>query len=126
MRVGRDKIDLLMELTDKELGLKEREKKYQSILSAKERQGEYATLNINLKQKKSPTIWPENSLDQFKDRLRKAFDNSLGILRDLVGGSIEIFFRVIQVVVYIFIIGIILAVFYRLTRGLFGWILRRK
>ena len=126
MRVGRDKIDLLMQLTEKELGLKEKEKIYQSLLSLKERQGEYATLNVNLRQKRSPTIWPENVLDQFKDRLRRSFDNSSEILRDSIGGSIEIFFRAIQIAVYIFIIGIVLAIFYRLTRGLFAWIVRKK
>ena len=126
MRVGRDKIDLLMQLTEKELGLKEKEKIYQSLLSSKERQGEYATLNVNLRQKQSPTIWPENVLDQFKDRLRRSFDNSFAILRDLIGGSIEIFFRSLQIIIYIFIIGIVLATFYRLTRGLFGWIVRKK
>jgi len=126
MEVGKDKIDLLMHLTDKELGLKEKEKTYQSILSSKERQGEYATLNVNLKQKKSPTVWPENVLDQFKDRLRKALENTLGILKDLIGGSIEIFFKAIQIAVYIFIVGIVLTVFYRLGRVLFRWIIRKK
>ncbi len=126
MRLGRDKIDLLMQMTDKQLELKERERRYQSMLASKERQGEYSTLNVNLRQKQSPTIWPENVLDQFKDRMRRALDNSFGILRDVIGGSIEIFFRAVQVVLYIFIVGMVLAVFYRLTRGLFGWIVRKK
>ena len=126
MRAGKDKIDLLMQLTDKQLGLKERERKYQSLLSSKERQGEYATLNVSLRQRQSPTIWPENVLDQFKDRLRRASDNSFAILRDLIGGSIEIFFRAVQIAVYIFIVGIVLAVFYRLTRRLFGWIVGKN
>ena len=126
MRVGKDKIDLLMHLTDKELGLKEKERNYQRVVSSKERQGEYATLNVNLREKKSPTIWPENVLDQFKDRLRKAIDNTVAILRDTIGGSIEIFFRAIQIAVYIFIVGIVVAVFYRLGKILFRWIIRKK
>lgn len=126
MKVGKDKIDLLMQLTDKELGLKERERNYQSILSSKEKQSEYATLNVNLRQKKSPSIWPENILDQFKDRLRRSFDNTLAILKDLIGGSIEIFFRAVQIIVYIFIVGIVLAVFYRLTRKLFRWLIEKN
>jgi len=126
MSVGKDKIELLMQLTDKELGLKEKERTYQNILSSKERRGEYATLNVNLKQKKSPTIWPENVLDQFKDRLRTALDNTIKTLKDLVGGSIEIFFKAIQIAVYIFIVGIVLAGFYRLGRELFRLIVRKK
>jgi len=126
MPVGRDQIELLMLVTDKELLLKEKERNYQGIVSSKEKQGEYATLNVNLREKKSPTIWPENVLDQFKDRLRTAIDNTVEILKDLIGSSIEIFFRAIQVAVYIFIVGIVVAVFYRLGRLLFKWIIRKK
>lgn len=126
MVVGRDKIELLMQLTDKELILKEKERNYQNIVSSKERQGEYATLNVNLSQRKSPTVWPENVLDQFKDRLRTAIDNTVKILKELIGGSIEIFFRAIQIAVYILIIGIVLAGFYRLGKILFRWIIKKK
>jgi len=126
MMVSKNKIDLLMEVTDKELILKQKEKNYQGIVSSKEKQGEYATLSVSLKEKKSPTIWPENVLDQFKDRLRKAFDNTVEILKDLIGGSIEIFFRAIQIAVYIFIIGIVVAVFYRLGKIFSRWIIRKK
>ena len=126
MMVSKNKIDLLMEVTDKELILKQKEKNYQGIVSSKERQGEYATLNVGLNEKKSPTVWPENVWSQFKDRLRTAIDNAAEILRDLIGGSIEIFFRAIQIAVYIFIIGIVVAVFYRLGRILFRWILRKR
>jgi hypothetical protein len=126
MAVGKDKIDLLMYLTNQEVILKEKERNYQGVVSSKEKQGEYATLNANLSQKKSPTIWPENVLDQFKDRLRTAVDNTVEILKELMGASIEIFFRAIQIAVYIFIVGIVVAVFYRLGRLLFKWIIGKK
>jgi hypothetical protein len=126
MRVGKDKIDLLMQLTDKELKLKEKERNYQRALSSKEKRGEYATLNVSLREKKSPTVWPENVLDQFKDRLRRALDNVVKILKDLMGGSIELFFQLIQFAVYIFIIGIVAAAFYRLGKILFRLIIRKK
>jgi len=126
MIVSKNKIDLLMEVTDKELLLKQKERNYQGIVSSKEKQGEYATLSVNLREKKSPTIWPENVLNQFKDRLRIAFDNTVKILKELIGGSIEIFFRAIQVAVYIFIVGIVLAGFYCLGRRLFRLIIRKK
>jgi len=126
MTVGRDKIDLLMQLTDKQLLLKEKEKKYQRMVSSKERQGEYAMININLKEKKSPAIWPENVLDQFKDRLRNALENTLDILKDLIGGSIEIFFRAIQIATYIIIIAMVFAAFYRLGNILYKLIIKKK
>lgn len=126
MVVSKDKIELLMELTNKELELKSKERNYQNIVSSKERQGEYATLNVNLREKKSPTIWPENVLDRFKDRLRTAIDNTIEILKDLVGGIIEIFFRAIQIAIYIFIVGIVGAVFYRFGRVLFRLIIKER
>jgi len=125
MRIGKDKIELLMQLTDKELQLKQKEKGYQREISSQEKRGEYANLNVVIKEKKSPKIWPEDVLARFKDRLRDALDNTVEILNNLVGGTIELFFRVIQIAVYIFTVVIILAVFYRLCRGLFRRIIGR-
>ncbi len=119
MAVGKDKIELLMRLTEKELQLKSKEKGYQREISSRERRGEYATLQVDIKQKKSPKILPENVLDRFKDRIRIALENVVDILKDLIGGSIELFFRVVQIVVYLFIIGIIVVASYRLGKGLF-------
>ncbi len=118
MDVGRNKIELLMELTEKELELKRKEKDYQRKISFQEKRGEYATLHINITQKKSPKIWPENVLNQFKDRIRRALANVIKILRDLIGGGIELFFKVIQLGVYAFIIVIVVAGFYRLGKSL--------
>ncbi|MCD6528510.1 hypothetical protein J7K44_02635, partial [bacterium] len=75
-------------------------------------------------QRKSPKILPENVWNEFKDRIRKALENVVDILKDLIGGSIELFFRVLQIVVYLFIIGVIVAVFYRLVKGLFRRLIR--
>jgi len=124
MAVGKDKIELLMRLTEKELELKRREKNYQREISFQERRGKYATLQVSIKQRKSPKILPENVWNEFKDRLRRALENVVDILKDLIGGSIELFFKAIQVAVYLFIIGIIIAVFYRLGKGLFRRLIR--
>jgi len=124
MAVGKDKIELLMRVTEKELELKRKEKTYQREISSQERRGEYATLQIGIKQKKSPRILPENILDQFKDRIRRALENVVDILKDLIGGSIELFFRTVQIVVYLFIIGIVVLVSYRLGKGLFRRIVK--
>jgi len=124
MAVGKDKIELLMRLTEKELELKRKERNYQREISFQERRGEYATLQVGIKQKKSPKILPENVLDQFKDRIRTALENVVTILKDLVGGSIELFFRAIQIGVYLFILGVVIAGFYRLGKGLFRRLIR--
>ena len=124
MAVGKDKIELLMRLTEKELELKRREKNYQREISFQERRGKYATLQVSIKQRKSPKILPENVWNEFKDRLRRALENVVDILKDLIGGGIELFFKAIQVAVYLFIIGIIIAVFYRLGKGLFRRLIR--
>ncbi len=126
MEIGKDKIQLLMDLTNKELELKSKERRYQREISSQKRRGEYASLYVSIKQLKSPRIWPENVLNQFKDRLRKAFANVITILKDLVGGGIELFFKVIQIVVYLFIVGVVVAGFYRLTGKLFRDLVRKK
>ncbi|MCD6085944.1 DUF4349 domain-containing protein [bacterium] len=124
MVVGKDKIELLMKLTEKELELKRREKSYQREISFQERRGEYATLQVSIKQRKSPKILPENVWNEFKDRIRRALENVVDILKDLIGGGIELFFKAIQLVVYLFIIAIVIGVFYKLARKLFRRLFR--
>ena len=124
MKVGKDKIDLLMKLTDKELELKRKERNYQREISSQKRRGEYATLQVAIKQKKSPKIWPENVLDQFKDRIRRALENVVDILKEMIGGGIELFFKAVQLAVYIFIIGIVAVGFYRVGKELFRRLIR--
>lgn len=125
MEVGKDKIELLMQTTNKELELKSRERAYEREISRQKRRGEYATLNVSIEQRKTPEIWPEYVFARFKDRIRIALDHTVEILKDLIGGAIEIFFKALQIVVYIFIIGIIVTGTYRLTKGIFRKILKR-
>jgi len=120
MPAGRDKIELLMKLTDKELEIKRKERSYQREISYEERRGMYATLEVSLKQKKSPKIWPENVLAQFKDRIRKALENVVEILKDLIGGSIELFFKVIQIAIYLLIIALVAGFFFKIGKKLLG------
>lgn len=109
MPVSTAKINLLMELTEKELSLKTREKDFQRETSAKERTGKYATFYLNLKQEKSPKIWPENVLNRFKVRIKIIPEIVTNTFMDLIAESVEIFVRTIQIVIYIFIIGIVVA-----------------
>jgi len=124
MAVGKDKIELLMRLTEKELELKRKEKSYQREISFQERRGKYATLQVSIKQRKSPKILPENVWNEFKDRIRKALENVVDILKDLIGGGIELFFKAIQVAIYLFIVAIVIGVFYKLAKKLFRRLFR--
>ena len=124
MAVGKDKIELLMRLTEKELELKRREKSYQREISFQERRGKYATLQVSIKQRKSPKILPENVWNEFKDRIRKALENVVDILKDLIGGGIELFFKAIQVAIYLFIVAIVIGLFYKSAKKLFRRLFR--
>jgi len=124
MAVGKDKIELLMRLTEKELELKRKERSYQREISSQRRRGEYASLQVSIKQRKSPKILPENVWNEFKDRLRRALENVVDILKDLIGGSIELFFKSIQIAVYLFIIGAVIVGFYQLGKRLFRKLIR--
>jgi len=124
MPVGKDKIELLMRLTEKELEIKRKERSYQREISSQKRRGEYATLQVTLKQRKSPKILPENVWNEFKDRIRKALENVVDILKDLIGGGIELFFKAIQLAIYLFIIAIVIGVFYKLAKKLLKGLFR--
>ena len=124
MAVGKDKIELLMRLTEKELELKRKERSYQREISSQKRRGEYATLQVTLKQRKSPKILPENVWNEFKDRIRKALENVVDILKDLIGGGIELFFKAIQIAIYLFIIAIVIGLFYKLAKKLLKGLFR--
>jgi len=124
MSVGKDKIELLMKLTEKELELKRKERSYQREISFQKRRGEYASLQVSIKQRKSPKILPENVWNEFKDRIRKALENVVGILKDLIGGGIELFFKAIQIAVYLFIVAIVIGLFYKLAKKLLKGLFR--
>lgn len=126
MPVSTAKINLLMELTEKELPLKTREKDFQREISAKERRREYATLYLNLKQEKTPKIWPENVLNRFKDRIKIMLEIVTNTFMDLIARSVEIFVRTIQIVIYIFIIGIVVATTLKIAQIVYRKIWKRS
>jgi hypothetical protein len=119
MKISEEKIELLMKVTDKELLLKQEERQYQREILTKKRQGDFASLNLTIEQKRVAKIWPENVLNRLKDRLRIAFDNSVEILRNTIGGGIELFFKVIQGIFYLAIIVIPLAITWRIGKTIY-------
>lgn len=124
MPIGDKKISLLMNLTNQELALKQKEKNYQRELSSKEKEGDLATLNITIEQRKAAKLWPEDIGNNFKDRLSTAFKTSITILDNIVGGSIELFFRVIELIVFAIIIIIPVVFTWRIVRIIY-WRYRR-
>jgi len=67
---------------------------------------------------------PENVWNEFKDRLRRALENVVDILKDLIGGGIELFFKAIQVAIYLFIVAIVIGLFYKSAKKLFRRLFR--
>lgn len=119
MNIGEEKLDMLMRVTEKELTLLEKKKGYERDLSGKQRRSDYATLNIELREKKSVDIGPENIGNRFKNKVKNMLDTIVDILISTLTFGVELFFRVIQLIVYLIIIIIPLALVYRLGKKIY-------
>lgn len=118
MSVGEEKIRLLMETTKAELDLKQREKNFERSLTGKKRQGEFATVVLNLEQKVKAELWPENIGNKFRDGFKRALESILDSFVSLSTGSIALFFKVIEWLIYALIIIIPTLVVYKILKRL--------
>jgi len=119
MDLTEEKLDLLMQVTDKELEIMRKKKEYARDLSGKQRRSDFATLNIELREKKAVDIGPENIGNRFKNKVKDMLDSIVTILIDTVTFGVTLFFRVIQLIVYLIIIVIPLALIYKLGKKVY-------
>lgn len=116
MENNREKMDLLMELTEKELDLKEKQDNYERDLSREEMRGDMATVNVMIKEKKSVKVIPQNIGNRFKNKVQDMLDSIVNILMNIVTFGVTLFFRVIQIIIYLIIIIVPLAFAYKLGK----------
>lgn len=113
------KLELLMKITKKELWVTERIKRYQRQLSEKKQKGEYATVSVGIRERKKVDMWPENLGNRFNSKLKDMTDNVVETLMNTVTGGVELFFKVIQWIVYFLIVVAPLFLIYKLGRKIY-------
>ncbi|MFB6217289.1 MAG: DUF4349 domain-containing protein, partial [Candidatus Aenigmatarchaeota archaeon] len=75
MELGKKKLDLLMQITEKELEIKEKMKHYQRELGEKRKMAKYSTVRITLEERRVVDIAPENIGNRFNQRVKEMLDN---------------------------------------------------
>ena len=98
-----EKLELLMQVTDKKLDLQQQKKEYERDLSDIRQRSDYATLRITIKEDKSVEVLPDNLGNRFKQNVQDMIDSVTTILMDIVTHSITIFFQVVKLFIYAFI-----------------------
>ncbi|MEA2003341.1 MAG: DUF4349 domain-containing protein [archaeon] len=119
-------INLLFEITEKELEIKGLERRYSSSLSGKEERSDYSTLNVVLQEKKEISIMPEDLGDELRLKIKRALDEIANSLMDIVTGSIVVFVSTIKYVIYFIVIAIPLILGFRVMKWIYkkiskGW-----
>lgn len=119
MEVSEERIDLLMRITEKELELQERQKRYLRQLSSAQQRSSMATVNVELRERKDVDLAPDNVWNRFKDAVKEMLDSIVEITINTVTGGITLFFRVLQLIVYAVIVLVPLGLAYRAGRRLY-------
>jgi len=113
-------INLLFEITEKELEIKRLERQYSSSLSGKEERSDYSTLSVVLEEKKDISIMPEDLGDELRLKIKRALDEIANSLMDIVTGSIVVFVSAIKYVIYFIVIAIPLLLGFRVMKRIYG------
>ncbi len=113
-------INLLFEITEKELEIKRLERQYSSSLSGKEERSDYSTLTVTLQEKKEINMMPEDLGDELKLKIKRALDEIANSLMDIVTGSIVVFVSAIKYVIYFIVIAIPLILGFRVMKRIYG------
>lgn len=119
MQTSPEKMDLLMEVTEKQLEIQDKKKRYERDLSEKQRRSDEATLHVTIKEDKAVEILPDNIGNRFRESLQDTIDALVGMAVGLVTDGVTLFFRVVQIILYFIIAIIPVAVAYRLGMTLY-------
>ena len=116
MNNNAEKLDLLMQITEKQLQLKEKRNQYENSLSDKQQRGDYATLKIELNEKREIDLVPDDLGQRFRNEVNDMVDNVSNTLISTVTGGVEIFFEAIKYIVYLAIVAVPLSFAWRIGR----------
>lgn len=115
-----EKLDLLMQVTEKELEAKEKQGMYERQLSDKEKRGKYSTVDIRIEEEKKVDLVPEDIGERFREEVREMIDNVVETLMDTVTGAVGVFFLAIKYIVYLAVIAIPASFAYRVGKRIYN------
>lgn len=123
MNTSQKKIELLMSLTEKELDLKERQKEFERQLSDKQKLGNEAVVQIELREQKDIEFLPDDLGNRFMDNVRDMINAVVDVVLSTVTGSIVLFFKALQAIIYLAVVAVPAYIAYRIGRRFYE---RRK
>jgi len=71
---NKEKLDLLIDITDKQLEVKERQRRFENDLSSKQARSDLATVDITLEEERKIDLMPDNLDNRAKNEVRDMFD----------------------------------------------------
>lgn len=120
MEVDEEKIDLLMRITEKQLELKQRQKEFLRDLSSAQQRSQMATVTVELRERKDVDLTPDNVWNRFKNAVKDMLDTITDTVINTVTDGVELFFKVIQLIIYAVIVLVPIGFAYRIGKRLYN------
>jgi len=119
MEANKEKAELLMTLTEKELEIKRRQREFERDLTEKQKRGDMTTVNVQIRQRKQVDLAPENVGNRFRSQVKEMTDNvTMTVITTLTDG-IELLFKAFKWVVFLAIVLVPFGLAYKGGRQLY-------
>ncbi|MFB6357080.1 MAG: DUF4349 domain-containing protein, partial [bacterium] len=124
MEPGEDTIELLMKLNDRKMQLVKELKRYQRKLSKSRKKSRFATIHVTMISHQPVYVlsWPEEEYRQVLKEYRKVINTFWDIIMRTPAKIALVVLRLVQGLVYIFVVLSVLLGFGILLTKLFSWI----
>ncbi len=119
MNTDEEKISLLMDLTENELDLAEKQKRYERELSEKQQRGDEATIHVTLRERTSVDIWPENLKNRFMSNVKDMLNSITEIVLGTATTAVVLFFKAVQILVYLIVVLLPVFLVYKAGRWIY-------
>lgn len=114
-----EKLELLMSVTEKQLELKEKKRRYQDSLDSKRQRGDYATVNIQLRERREIDLTPDDLGARFRNEVNEMVGNVADTLITTLTGGVEIFFSAIKYLIFLAIVALPAIMAYRIGKKVY-------
>ncbi len=119
MPLERETIEVMSEIVNREINLRQQENYLMSSLQESRRQSEYSTVRVIIREKVSPKIWPEDLGDDFRENIHKSFNSVGKSITSVIGNSLMVFVKAVEWIVYITIVIVSFWIFAVIIRKIY-------